>query len=124
MTVKVSSKNSQRKRPRGRQSNAVIGDLESVIDRIQTAKNKSDVEIANNLEAFEEILLAVALGKPEAKSVNKDQIKIIEKFITRAEALLDDYYENKDSVEPPELVEKEDKIKSSAQLISLVAKEG
>lgn len=120
--IKVRAKNSQRKRARGRPAAAVVGDLESVIDRIQASKNISDVEIANNLEQFEKILMEVALGN--MKSVNKEQIRLIERFIDRAEALLDDYYESVvGEGASEELAKKKDTVSSVSSLISLVPKE-
>ncbi|ADX87952.1 hypothetical protein [Vibrio phage JSF13] len=120
--IKVRAKNSQRKRGRGRPAAAVVGDLESVIDRIQASKNISDVEIANNLEQFEKILMEVALGN--MKSVNKEQIRLIERFIDRAEALLDDYYESVvGEGASEEIAKKKDTVSSVSSLISLVPKE-
>ncbi|APD18006.1 hypothetical protein [Vibrio phage JSF4] len=99
-----------------------MGDLESVIDRIQASKNISDVEIANNLEQFEKILMEVALGN--MKSVNKEQIRLIERFIDRAEALLDDYYESVvGEGASEEIAKKKDTVSSVSSLISLVPKE-
>lgn len=120
--IKVRAKNSQRTRSRGRPASARIGDLESVIDRIQASKNISDVEIANNLEQFEKILMEVALGN--MKSVNKEQIRLIERFIDRAEALLDDYYESVvGEGANEEIAKKKDTVSSVSSLISLVPKE-
>ncbi|UPU15464.1 hypothetical protein CJFNICFP_00062 [Vibrio phage VMJ710] len=120
--IKVRAKNSQRKRGRGRPAAAVVGDLESVIDRIQASKNISDVEIANNLEQFEKTLMEVALGN--MKSVNKEQIRLIERFIDRAEALLDDYYESVvGEGASEEIAKKKDTVSSVSSLISLVPKE-
>lgn len=120
--IKVRAKNSQRRRGRGRPAAAVVGDLESVIDRIQASKDISDVEIANNLEQFEKILMEVALGN--MKSVNKEQIRLIERFIDRAEALLDDYYESVvGEGASEEIAKKKDTVSSVSSLISLVPKE-
>lgn len=117
MTVRA--KQRQVKRGRGKPASAKVGDIQSVIDRIHQSEDLFDVDVANNLGEFYDILMAVAKGE---KEISKDQLKVIDMCIKRAEALLDEYYADEDA--PVTNVEqKKATVKESAQLISLVAKE-
>lgn len=114
------SRQKQKPRGRGRQPNATVGDLASLIMKIEQEEDKFDVEVANNLDKFYQSLLDMAEGK---STLTKDQLKVVEMCIKRAEKILDDHYAEQEGsiVEDKPVAEKKDE--APKPLISLVAKE-
>lgn len=112
------SRQKQKPRGRGRQPNAVVGDYESLLNKIHAEEDRFDVEVANKLQGFYQDMILMAEGK---LTLTKDQLKVIEMCIKRAEKILDDHYAEEDgesSLPKPDI--KKDEV--AKPLISLVAK--